>query len=128
MTREPRRRWTSEQRVLEELERLGDESLRYAQVDYPAAAQEAAMAEAAHKTMRAKRVLLARAEGEKSVAAAELVAEADDAVADAYLQRLASSAKADSIREALRSIRTNQDSLRTAAASHRSPIVGPGYQ
>lgn len=129
MSGEARRRWTTEQNVLAELERLGDLSMQYATVDYPAAAQEAAQAEATHKTMRAKRVMLAKArDGIRSISEAETIAEADDEVAAAYLQRLASAAHADSLREALRSIRTNQDSLRTAAASHRSPFVGPGMQ
>ena len=120
------RRWTTEQQVLAEMERLNDLSLEKVQ-EYSSAAVAAAEAEAHHKALRAKRVLLAQANGTKAVAAAEYVAEADDDVAQAYLERLVTNAKADTIREALRSIRTNQDGLRTAAASHRSPISGPGY-
>lgn len=120
------RRWTTEGQVLSEMERLNDLSLEKVQ-EYSAAAERAAEAEAAHKALRAKRVLLAKANGVRSIAEAEYTAEADPDVAQAYLERLTTGAVADAIREALRSIRTNQDGLRTAAASHRSPIQGPGY-
>jgi hypothetical protein len=121
----PGRRWTSEAQVLEEMERLNDLSLQKV-AEYESRAVAAAEAEATHKAMRAKRVLLAKASGVRSISEAEYVAEADDDVAQAYLQRLAFAAEADAIKEGLRSIRTNQDGLRTAAASHRSPFVGPG--
>lgn len=121
------RRWTSEAQVLEEMERLNDLSMDRAR-DYAGLAVEAAEAEAAHKTLRAKRILQAQANGVKSISGAEATADADDAVGQALLERLVSSAQADACREALRSIRTNQDGLRTAAASHRTPFSGPGYQ
>lgn len=121
------RRWVSEETVLLEMERLNDMSLEKAQA-YSLQAVKAAEAEAAHKALRAKRALLAKASGVKSIGEAELTAEADETVADAYLLRLVTAAQADAIRESLRSIRTNQDGLRTAAASHRSPINGPGWQ
>jgi hypothetical protein len=79
----------------------------------------AAEAEATHKAMRAKRTLMAKANGVRSISEAELTAEADPDVSQAYLQRLTSAALADSCREAMRSIRTNQEALRTMAASHR---------
>jgi hypothetical protein len=120
------RRWTTEGQVLSEMERLNDLSMQKVD-EYGQVAMAAAEAEAMHKAMRAKRILLAQASGVKSVAAAEYTAEADDDVAGAYMDRLTSAAHADAIREALRSIRTNQDGLRTAAASHRSPISGPGF-
>jgi hypothetical protein len=118
-------RWTNEAQVLHEMERLNDLSMEKVQ-EYNRLAVLAAETEATHKAMRAKRALLARAAGVKSIAEAEMTAEADDDVAQAYLQRLASAAEADACREALRSIRTNQDGLRTAAASHRQPYSGPG--
>ncbi len=108
------------------MERLNDLSMSKA-AEYQHAAQEAAMAEATHKSLRAKRALRAKASGVRSIAEAELTAEADDEVGEAYMMRLAAAAQADAIRESLRSIRTNQDGLRTAAASHRSPISGPGF-
>lgn len=121
------RRWSSEAAVLEEMERLNDLSLQKVG-EFQVAAMRAAEAEAAHKALRAKRVLMAKANGVKSIAEAEYTAEADETVAQAYLDRLTTNAVAESIRESMRSIRTNQDGLRTAAASHRSPVSGPGYQ
>lgn len=112
------RRFSTEAEVLGELERLHFLSLDKAQ-DYEREAVTAAEAEATHKAMRAKRVLLAKANGVKSIAEAEYTAEADDDVAQAYLQRLASSAMAEATRESLRSIRTGIEALRTMAASHR---------
>jgi hypothetical protein len=123
-----RRRWTTEQQVLSELEALGDQSMRIAFTELPQALNEAAQAEATHKAMRARAILSARATTKASVAGAEVMAEADDDVSAAYFLRLTSAAQVDALREQLRSIRTNQDGLRTAAASHRSPFVGPGHQ
>lgn len=112
------RRFSTEGEVLAELERLHFLSLEKVQ-EYETMAVTAAEAEATHKAMRAKRVLLAKANGVRSIAEAEYTAEADDDVAQAYLQRLGSAASAEAIREGLRSIRTNQEALRTMAASHR---------
>lgn len=112
------RRFATEAEVLGELERLHFYALEKVQ-EYETFAVTAAEAEATHKAMRAKRALLAKANGVKSITEAELTAEADDDVAQAYLQRLTSAAHADACREALRSIRTNQEALRTMAASNR---------
>lgn len=112
------RRFTTEHQVLEELERLHFMSLEEARL-YSGTAIKAAEAEAAHKALRAKRVLLAKANGVKSIAEAEFTAEADEDVSQAYLARLISAAEADAHRESLRTIRTNQEALRTMAASHR---------
>jgi len=109
------------------MERLNDLSMAKAQ-EFAGLAVESAAAEATHKTLRAKRILAAQAGGIKSISGAEAVADADDAVAGALMERLVSNAQAEACREALRSIRTNQDGLRTAAASHRTPFSGPGYQ
>lgn len=123
---EARRRWTTEQQVLTEMEALNDLSMETVQA-YTAAAQESAMAEVTHKSMRAKTILRHKASGPRvSMSEAEVYAEADDDVAAAYLQRLAAFAHADALKEKLRSIRNNQDGLRTAAASHRTPFSGPG--
>lgn len=112
------RRFSTEGEVLDELERLHFLALQKVQ-EYESMAVTAAEAEATHKAMRAKRVLLAKANGVRSIAEAEYTAEADDDVAQAYLQRLTSMALADATREGLRSLRTNQEALRTMAASHR---------
>lgn len=123
---EARRRWVSEQAILTEMERLNDEAVEMVQ-KFAALAPEAGAAEATHKAMRAKRVLTARANGVKSISEAEYIAEADDDVAAAYLERLTLAARVEALREALRTIRTNQDNLRTAAASARDQISGPGW-
>lgn len=112
------RRFSTEGEVLAELERLHFLALEKVQ-EYESMAVTAAEAEATHKAMRAKRVLLAKANGVRSIAEAEYTAEADGDVAQAYLQRLTSMAMADAIREGMRSIRTSQEALRTMAASHR---------
>lgn len=126
------RRWASEERVLEELERLNDASMEQAR-EFKGLAVEAAEAEATHKAMRAKAVLAVQAAGKAatgkavSVAQAEVHAEADDDVAAAYLARLTSAALAEACRENLRSIRSNQEALRTAAASARDSLTSPGF-
>lgn len=92
-------------------------------------AQDAAKAEAGHKSLRAKRILHHRARSESSrpsIAEAETRADADDDVAAALLARLIADAHLEACREALRSIRQNQDALRTAAASARDGVIGPG--
>lgn len=116
------RRFRTEDEVLAELERLHFLSLEKVQ-EYETMAVAAGENEATHKAMRAKRVLLAKANGVKSIAEAEYTAEADDDVAQAYLQRLVLAAQADAAREALRSIRTNQEALRTMAASNRPSVM-----
>jgi hypothetical protein len=118
MTGRGGRRFSTEAEVLGELERLHFLSLEKVQ-EYETMAVTAAEAEATHKAMRAKRTLMAKANGVRSISEAELTAEADPDVSQAYLQRLTSAALADSCREAMRSIRTNQEALRTMAASHR---------
>lgn len=122
------RRWISEEQVLTELERLNDLSMSLVD-DFRNQAVQAAEAEAAHKALRAKRVLLAQTRGQEgegrrmSVAQAETVAEADQDVAEAYRHRLITNALAEATREAMRTVRNNQDALRTAAASHRTPVA-----
>lgn len=125
------RRWVNEHQVLAELERLSDKAMDDVAA-YADAAQAAAVAEADHKRLRARAVLLAQAlpsptGGKMSVAGAEYTADADDEVATAYLLRLTTAAQQDSIRESLRTIRENQNALRTAAASAREGVAGPGY-
>lgn len=125
------RRWINEKQVLAELERLSDLSMETV-ADYGQASQAAARAEADYKRDRAKAVLRHKAAGpttggRSSVAEAELQADADEDVADKYLNRLLTAAKSDSLKEAMRSIRANQEALRTAAASARDGVTGPGW-
>lgn len=127
---ERQRRWVNEEQVLAELERLSDLSMATV-AEYAVQAQDAARAEAEHKRLRATAILQfqARARGQStrvSVAQAEVEAEADGGVSYAYLLRLTTAAAAETSREVLRSIRTNQESMRTAAASARDGVVGPG--
>jgi len=123
-----RRRWVNEQQVLLEMERLADLSMETV-ADYAVHSGDAARAEAAYKSLKARKTLRFKAESTSSrpsIAEAELAADADDEVAAAYLLRLTTQAVADTDREALRSIRVNQDALRTAAASARDGVIGPG--
>lgn len=126
MTRAPRR-WVSEDAVLAEMERLNAQSMDFVS-DLGILLPERAAAEVAHKVARAKRILVARHNGVKSIAEAEYIAEADDTVAELHLARLGKDAEAEALREALRSVRTNQDALRTAAASARDGVTGPGWK
>jgi hypothetical protein len=126
---EARRRWVNEQQVLAEMERLADLSMETV-ADYAVHSAEAARAEAAYKSLRARKVLTYRAastSSRPSIAEAENAADADDEVAAAYLLRLTTAAAADTDREALRSIRANLEALRTAAASAREGVRGPGW-
>lgn len=125
----PRRQWVTEEAVLGELERLADLSMSTAR-EYHVATEERATKEAEHKRLRARRMLKAMSPGadgkRASAALAEVTAEADDEVATALHERLVADALADSLRQTLMSIRTNQEALRTAAASARDGVVGPG--
>ena len=123
-----RRRWVNEQTVLGEMERLADLSMETV-ADYAVHSGDAARAEAGYKSLRARKVLRYRAESTSSrpsMAEAEMTADADEEVAAAYLLRLTTAAVLETDREALRSIRVNQDALRTAAASARDGVIGPG--
>ena len=131
MTGAPARRWLNEQAVLAEMERLSDASMERV-AEYGQRAEAAAHKEADYKRLRARAILKAQADtrssgGRASVAQAETVADADDEVSTAYLERLVTAAQADATKEALRSLRTNLEALRTAAASARDGVTGPGW-
>lgn len=117
----------SEDAVLAEMERLNDQSMEVAH-DLAILLPERAAAEVAHKTARAKRILTAKHQGVRGINEAEYIAEADDAVAALWLERLGKDAQVEALRELLRTIRTNQDGLRTAAASARDGVTGPGWK
>lgn len=87
--------------------------------EFGAAAREAAEAEAAHKTARAKRVLRARADGVRSISEAEFIAEADDNVADLYMRRLTTAAVAESFRQRINSLRERINVGRSLYATQR---------
>lgn len=109
------------------LQRLGEVSRNYERLadSYRQVALDAAAAEAAHKTARAKAILAvkAAAKGESeriSHADAETRAEADDTVAGLFLERLTKAALADSHREKLRQLKEQVATGRTAVASDRA--------
>lgn len=98
-------------------------SKQYARMadDYATVATNAAQAEAAHKTARAKHMLTSRASGEcRSVAEAEIRAEADDTIAGLLQSRLITRALADSHLEKLRQLRTQVEVGRSYVASERA--------
>ena len=105
------------------LDRLGEVSREYQRMadDYKAVATDAAEAEAAHKSARARAILRFKAtETERmSHAEAETRAEADPEISDLYRDRLVKSALADSHREKLRQLREQIATGRTAVASER---------
>lgn len=108
------------------IQRLGEVSRHYAEMadSYRQVALDAAAAEAAHKSARAKAILRAKSEarGESeriSHAEAETRAEADDTVGALYLARLNTAALADSHREKLRQLKEQQANGRTAVATDR---------
>ena len=86
---------------------------------YSSHLQDAAEAEAEHKKHRAKRVLKARSDGEKSITAAETVAEADDFIADLYLKRLTTAAVAESTKQRIASLKERIQSGRSLMADQR---------
>jgi hypothetical protein len=109
------------------IQRLGVVSRQYEEMAdaYRQVALDAAVAEAAHKTARAKVILnvkaVAKGESERiSHAEAETRAEADDNVAALFLERLTTAALADSHREKLRQLREQVATGRTAVASERA--------
>lgn len=105
------------------IDRLGDVSRQYEQManTYRDVTLDAAAAEAAHKTARAKAILRAKSGEERvSHAEAETRAEADDAIADLYLRRLTTAALAESHRAKLHQLREQVATGRTAVASERA--------
>ena len=104
------------------LRSLGTVSQQYSRManEYAAVATTAAQSEAAHKTARAKHMLTSRDSGEcRSVAEAEIRAEADDTIAGLFQQRLITRALADSHLEKLRQLRTQVEVGRSYVASER---------
>ncbi len=108
------------------IQQLGVVSREYEkQADaYQQIALDAAVAEAEHKSHRARAILRAKAGAERiSQAEAETRAEADDEIAALYLRRLTTSALAESHREKLRQLREQVATGRTAVASDRAADV-----
>lgn len=114
----------SEREHLTPLQRLGEVSRQYERLadEYRQVALNAAGAEAAHKSARARAVLRFKASTSERIshAEAEARAEADEEIAGLYLQRLTTAAVAESHREKLRQLREQVATGRTAVASDRA--------
>lgn len=104
------------------LRRLAETALAYqrAATEYGPLLQAAAQAEADYKRERAKLMLRARDSGDvRSMAEAEMRADADDHVAGLLQARLLTRAVADSHLEMLRQLRTQVEAVRSYVASER---------
>ena len=87
--------------------------------EYAEAATTRARAEAAYKAEKAKRVLRARAEGEKSISAAQMVAEADDLIADLHLKFLIADGMTDALTKSMIALRERIGYGRSLMANER---------
>jgi hypothetical protein len=87
--------------------------------EYSEAAVTRAKAEAAYKAERAKRILRARADGEKSISAAQTVAEADPLIADLHLQFLIAEGMTDALTKGMIALRERIGYGRSLMANER---------
>lgn len=107
----------------ESLRRLGDVSRFYEQKadECEAVYTAAARAESAYKHERAKTVIRFKESGERmSVAEAETRADADEAVAQLYQDRLVKAAQADALKAKLSQLREQVAVGRTAVVDERA--------
>lgn len=89
-------------------------------ISYGQATKDRALAEAAYKSGRAKRKLTARANGDaKSVAEAEIIAEADDFIADLHQKYLVADALADSLKHQIGALKERIGYGRSLMADQR---------
>lgn len=87
---------------------------------FRAAAVKAAGAEAAYRHARARFIVEARGlDPKKTVAAAEVEADADDAVYSLHLARLSTAAEADALSKRLTLMRAQADALRSELVDDR---------
>lgn len=87
--------------------------------EYAEAARNRAVAEATYKAERAKRILRARADGEKSIAAAQTVAEADDLIAELHLKYLIAEGSTDALTKGMIALRERINFGRSLMANER---------
>lgn len=87
--------------------------------EYAEAAIVRAKAEAEYKSEKAKRVLRARADGEKSIAAAQMVAEADDLIKDLHLKFLIAEGMTDALTKGMIALRERIGYGRSLIANQR---------
>lgn len=82
--------------------------------------EAAAIAEADYKSARARRVLRARADGARSVAEAETIADADDVIADLLMRRLTTAAITDASKQRIVSLRERIGAQRSYLVDQRA--------
>lgn len=87
--------------------------------EYAEAATTRAKAEAEYKAERAKRILRARADGEKSISAAQTVAEADDLIKDLHLKYLIAEGMTDALTKGMIALRERIGYGRSLMANER---------
>jgi hypothetical protein len=87
--------------------------------EYAEAATTRAKAEADYKSERAKRILRARADGEKSISAAQTVAEADDLIKDLHLKYLIAEGMTDALTKGMIALRERIGYGRSLMATER---------
>lgn len=87
--------------------------------EYADAADRRARAEATYKAEKAKRILRARAEGEKSVSAAVTAAEADDYIAKLHLDYLIADGMTDALTKGMIALRERIGYGRSLMANER---------
>ncbi len=81
--------------------------------------RDAADAEAAYKRERAKRILRARVDGEKAISGAEIVADADDVIADLRHKYLITEGIVEATKHRLRSLQERIGYGRSLIANER---------
>lgn len=87
--------------------------------EYAEQAVVRATAEAEYKAAKAKRVLQARADGEKSISAAQTVAEADDLIKDLHLKFLIAEGMTDALTKGMIALRERIGYGRSLMANER---------
>lgn len=87
--------------------------------EYAEAATKRATAEAEYKAAKAKRILQARADGEKSIAAAQTVAEADDHIKKLHLDYLIADGMTDALTKGMIALRERIGYGRSLMANER---------
>ena len=93
--------------------------LHYKANEYAEAAAKRATAEAEYKAAKAKRILQAPADGEKSIAAAQTVAEADDHIKDLHLKYLIADGMTDALTKGMIALRERIGYGRSLMANER---------
>lgn len=87
--------------------------------EYAEAAAKRARAEATYRSEKAKRILRARADGEKSISAAVTVAEADDNIARLHLDYLIADGMTDALTKGMIALRERIGVARSVMANER---------